>query len=167
MTWVLDAAVVFVSGCVGGSVTGLVAHARNKNNMGSSGECGGQQRGRRGFAYKEPKCETVFAGFAGNVLLGGLAAVVYWGLYGPISGFPVLGSPPGGGTQLWPFLTVGQLAGSIVLGIGGPGFLLAEAERRCCERSRNNSNNQCPKGPAVQPVAEPNVGRSEPPPVGS
>ena len=93
------------------------------------------------FAYRVPRCATVFPGFAGNVLLGGLAAVVNWGLYGPFSGFAVVGAPPDGGSQMVPFLTVGQLAVSIVLGIGGPGFLLAEASRRCCERTNKKD---CP-----------------------
>jgi hypothetical protein len=133
MLWQI-AVVVFLAGCIGGSVTGLVALAWSSTNA-TSEECREKNPGRLGLTYKNPGCETVFAGLAGHVLVGGLAAFVNWGLYGPFSGFAVLGVAPHGGSLMEPFLTVGQLAGSIVLGIGGPAFLQAESQLRCRERA--------------------------------
>jgi hypothetical protein len=143
MLWKI-AVLVFIAGCVGGSVTGLVALAgssKNGDNGESNGNKSGKGRerglsrfGRWGFTYKNPGCYTVFAGLAGNVLLGGLAAVVNWGLYGPFSGFAIVGAAPAGGSLIEPFLTVGQLTVSIVLGIGGSAFLQAESQVRCKER---------------------------------
>ncbi len=43
---------------------------------------------------------------------------------------------PQGTNAIEPFLTIGQLVASIVLGIGGPAFLQAEAQLRCQERFR-------------------------------
>lgn len=119
---------VFIAGCIGGAVTGLVAEASSSDM--------GPRRKRLGIAYQNPGCKTVFAGLAGHVLLGGIAAVVYWGFYGPFSGFAILGTAPHGTNTIEPFLTIGQLVASIVLGIGGPAFLQAEVQLRCQERFR-------------------------------
>ena len=85
MLWEITA-IVFIAGCVGGSVTGLVAleSSRSSNNNGTQSK--NKERQKLGIAYKNLGCDTVFAGLAGHVLLGGIAALVYWGLYGPFSG---------------------------------------------------------------------------------
>ena len=106
--------VVFFAGCVGGVVAGFIAGV-NSNRM--------------GIWYTEGKCRTRFPGFLGNVLLGGIAAIVFWALYGPFTGATIIGDA----TDIIN-LTIGQLAGCFLIGMGGPGFLLMEAGRRCADR---------------------------------
>jgi hypothetical protein len=104
---------VFFAGCVGGLFNGLLAE-------------------KRGLRYLSTGCDTYFPGTLGNVLTGGVAALVFWGLYGPFSGATIL--PPGAAGSEPVTLKIGELASSILIGIGGPGFLRAEAGRRCAER---------------------------------
>lgn len=166
----VEFAAVFVAGCLGGSVTAGTVQARrdkplkirkkddrqlgvdvliSRNSDSESIRIGrteesdssGQEQKQEHYplsllAYKDPACDTIYAGPLGNILLGGLAAVVYWALYGPVSGLYLLGN-----SQAGPYLTLGQLAGSILLGMGGPAYLLAEADKRCTERKVPKSNN--------------------------
>jgi hypothetical protein len=59
MLWKI-AALVFIAGCIGGSITGLVAHEGSKkikkSKNTSSGETGEQEPGKLLFAYKNPGC---------------------------------------------------------------------------------------------------------------
>jgi hypothetical protein len=110
--------VVFGAGCIGGFVNGRKAE-------------------KWGLRYKDPKCDTWFAGVLGYVLLGGIAAVVFWGLYGPFTEATVLG--PEAASDVTLKLTFGQLMGSVLMGISGPGFLRAESSKRCAERQLYNA----------------------------
>jgi hypothetical protein len=81
--------------------------------------------------FKNKNCGRVFATRLGNILLGGLSAVIFWGLYGPFTAFPVLGESHAIAQGQNVFLSLGDLVGSILVGTGGPTFLLTEARRRC------------------------------------
>jgi hypothetical protein len=63
-------------------------------------------------------------GWVGNVLVGGVAAVVVWGIYGPLASFDLLG-----GQNLDPHLTLAQLFSSLVVGLGGGRILSLEAQK--------------------------------------
>ena len=121
MLWEVTA-IVFIAGCVGGSVTGLVAHESSRSSNDNGTQSKDKEWRKYSIAYKNPGCDTVFAGLAGHVLLGGVAALVYWGLYGPFSGFAIVGATPHGAGLMEPFLTVGQLACSILLRYWRPCF---------------------------------------------
>jgi hypothetical protein len=67
-------------------------------------------------------------GFVGNVLLGALAAVVSWCLYGPASGLRLMGSGPDG-ESTWT-LTLSALAGAVLVGIGGARWISSEVDKK-------------------------------------
>ena len=127
---------VFVAGCLGGLVAGLFSPDATVTDHASAKPAHGRAKRMRGLlVQKNPECQTLFPSVLGSLLLGGVAAVVFWGLYGPLSGVPIVGSVPASAVLLTPHLTVGQLAGSIIMGIGGPAFLQVEAQRRCIGRT--------------------------------
>ena len=106
--------VVFLSGCIGGLITGLFFKPENRKQL--------------LLWYPGELCGVQHPGLLGNILLGGVAAVIFWSLYGPFSGALIIGS---GGAMKEVGLTVGQLAGCLLIGMGGAGYLFTEARRRC------------------------------------
>jgi hypothetical protein len=125
MTWLI-LGIVFVAGCVGGALTGLLGRETDRREG-----CKDEAATRWGtLLFTKTRCRTVFPGFLGDVLLGGIAAVIFWGLYGPAAGTVLLpfgfASGDAGAT-----LRVGELAASLVIGISGSRYLRTEAERLC------------------------------------
>ena len=84
-----------------------------------------------GFVW--PKVESVGAftitrpGFLGSMLVGGIAAGVSWGLYGPFAGVSILGSTDG--VRPGAALTVSALVGAVLVGIGGGRWLTDQADK--------------------------------------
>jgi hypothetical protein len=64
-------------------------------------------------------------GWVGNVFVGAVAAVVVGGMYGPLAQFVINGSQ-----QTVPQLTVAQLLGAVIVGIGGGNILTQLAQRQ-------------------------------------
>jgi hypothetical protein len=62
-------------------------------------------------------------GWIGNFGIGGFAALVSWGLYGPMASASITSNEPG-------TLTISALAGAILLGIGGARVLTNEVDKR-------------------------------------
>ena len=110
------AGIVFISGCVGGFINGWKADYW-------------------GLRYKNPKCDTWFPGVLGYVLAGGFAAIVFWGLYGPLRATPVL-SDTISNTSIG--LSLSEVAGSILIGLGGYSWLSSQATRKCAENQLKN-----------------------------
>ena len=129
MVWMVMA-LVFGAGCIGGATSLLTnrqeAAARTKPNFKSVAW---------GLLYKNTDCETLFLGPLGKVLVGGVAAVVFWGLYGPWADWPVLGGAP----ATPPKFTVAQLVAPVLMGYGGPDWLQEKSERWCRERTRRRA----------------------------
>ena len=67
-------------------------------------------------------------GWIGNVIVGAIAAVVVGGMYGPLAHY-VVNAPK----QTLPELTVAQLLGAVVVGLGG-GNILTQLTQRQAER---------------------------------
>jgi O-antigen/teichoic acid export membrane protein len=70
-------------------------------------------------------------GVVGNVLIGAVAAVISWGLYGPFSDFiilpkPTTGDPSTGG----PNITVAAFVGAILVGVAGAKWLSNEVDKK-------------------------------------
>jgi len=81
----------------------------------------------------DPSTNVWRAGWIGNVIVGGTAAVVVWGINGPLAAFDVIGG------QLADMkLTVSQLLSSIVVGLGG-GNILTQMSQKQAERIANES----------------------------
>lgn len=128
-TMILVFSAVFAAGCFGGFITGLFDNPSEKLGV------DGRNAKKHGLSYKHGKCR--FPGLLGQVLLGGVGAVVFWSLYGPFSGETIIG-PEAACEGL--NLTLGQLATSLLIGMGGTGFLWSEAERRCCFKSKDDDS---------------------------
>jgi hypothetical protein len=67
-------------------------------------------------------------GIIGNMLLGAFAAVITWGLYGPLKDAVLLGSQPVG--QLPANLTVTAVVGAALAGAGGARVVSSELDKR-------------------------------------
>ncbi len=79
-------------------------------------------------------------GGVSNVLLGGVAAVLSWGLYGPLASYLIGGTTEALATGAPPpdrlGITLTGLAGAVVVGIGGARWLTNEVDKRL-QRSTN------------------------------
>ena len=73
-------------------------------------------------------------GWIGTVLVGGFAALVFWGLYGPMAHSVLIGTPEAAGTTI--SLRVSELLGALVSGIGGGRLLSAEVEKKVLAREK-------------------------------
>src|SRR4051794_36055270 len=79
--------------------------------------------------------EDVYSpGWIGNVVVGAVAALVFWGLYGPMAKTAIVG-PRSPNIQV--ILTVAELAGSVVTGIGGGRILSSEVEKKALARTKD------------------------------
>ncbi len=67
-------------------------------------------------------------GFLGNVLVGGIAAVISWGLYGPLAAAAIVGAPIAG-TTVEPSLTLSALVGAALVGVAGARWLTNEVDK--------------------------------------
>ena len=72
-------------------------------------------------------------GWVGNVIIGGVAAVVVWGVYGPLSSYDLVTSQ-----HQDMHLTVSQLLSSIVVGLGGSKILTQMAQVQADRVTRNS-----------------------------
>ena len=68
-------------------------------------------------------------GFAGNILLGAMAAFISWGLYGAFSNVAVWGATSGMGTEEIT-VSISSIAGAVLMGIGGARWLTNEVDKK-------------------------------------
>lgn len=112
MTFWLITVVVFVAGGVGGAVNALMSD--------------------NGFVL--PKSadtndgRIVRPGFLGNILIGGIAAAISWGLYGPFAAYPLIGGTAGANSE-HVMLTLSALVGAVLVGVGGARWLTNEVDK--------------------------------------
>ncbi len=71
--------------------------------------------------------DTYSPGWIGNVLVGAVAALVLWGAYHPSSRFAVVGERI---SDTKGILTIAEMAGSIVAGIGGARLLSSKVKKK-------------------------------------
>jgi hypothetical protein len=75
-------------------------------------------------------------GVVGNVFVGALAAVVSFGLYGPLSTRPLLSAGAAGAPAGPLVLTLGACVGALLVGFTGGRWLTAEADRQLNRAAR-------------------------------
>lgn len=68
-------------------------------------------------------------GVIGNVLIGAVAAIISWGLYGPFADFVFVGLS-GPNPQKEPNLTVAAFVGAMLIGVGGARWLSNEVDKK-------------------------------------
>jgi len=100
-------AAMFGAGCFGGLVNALIT-------------------GELHLPRLDKKARVWRPGWFGNVIVGGTAAVVFWGLYGPSAAAEI----PIDGHAVKIALHISELVGGIVSGIGGSRLLTAEIDKR-------------------------------------
>lgn len=77
----------------------------------------------------DPPTGIYLPGFLGNIAIGGIAAVVSWGLYGPFSSTVIIGAGRLEGHDD-PSVTLAALVGAILVGTGGARWLASEVDKR-------------------------------------
>lgn len=118
MEWLMIIMIVLVvvAGAIGGAVNAMLSD--------------------NGFIF--PKAETTVTGatvmrpgFLGNILTGSVAAVVSWGLYGPLSNQMIVGSSvtTTGSPLTGTGLTLASLVGAVIVGVGGARWLTSEVDK--------------------------------------
>jgi hypothetical protein len=111
MIWAIVTA-VFAAGCVGGLVTSVLA-------------------GELQLPKLDPEARVYRPGWLGTVLVGGIAALVFWGLYGPMASAVLLGDTAGSVKVVF---RVSELFGALLSGIGGGRLLTSEVEKKLLAR---------------------------------
>ncbi len=113
MLWMFLLA-IFAAGAVGGIVNALLTDNGFllPNNMGN---------------IWRPGCLS-------NIFIGGIAAAISWGLYGPFAAQVMLGGDSSAGNGI-PGLTLSALVGAILIGIGGARWLTNEVDQKLLRAS--------------------------------
>ncbi|MEL7059674.1 MAG: hypothetical protein AAGN46_06565 [Acidobacteriota bacterium] len=118
MLWLMLA--VFFAGAFGGSVNALISD--------------------NGFvlpkAVMDDQSKIIRPGFLGNLLIGGVAAVISWGLYGELARYPILQADSlqsleassTGSLNLE--LSLATFVGAMLIGVGGARWLTNEVDKK-------------------------------------
>jgi hypothetical protein len=130
--------VVFIAGAAGGVINALISD--------------------NGFAL--PRTESVDQvkvlrpGFLGNILIGGIGAVVSWGLYGPLSAVSVMGQAKAPTTPAPDIvLTLASLVGAVLVGVGGARWLTNEVDKKLLKAAAAQAALGMPSSTAATSIA--------------
>lgn len=113
MPMLIPIGVIMLSGAVGGIINALVS---DNGFVKPSEETAGE-------------VTIVRPGFAGNILLGAVAAFISWGLYGAFSNTVLFGTATGLGTDDIT-VSIASIAGALLVGIGGARWLTNEVDKK-------------------------------------
>ena len=113
MTTSMVILVLFGAGCLGGLTNAAMV---------------GEMR----LPHIDREAKVYRPGWLGNVLVGGVAAVVFWGLYGPMADAIVVG--PADPNAMAATLRVSELFAGIVTGIGGGRLLTFAVEKQMSQK---------------------------------
>lgn len=132
---------IFIAGAVGGVVNALMSD--------------------NGFLL--PKSEqttngtTVLRpGYLGNILIGSVAAIVSWGLYGPLSSYFIAGTAEAVKSNSSPEkvgLSLASLVGALLVGIGGARWLSSEVDKNLLRAAASNAAEKGASSTASQKIA--------------
>ncbi|MBN2086456.1 MAG: hypothetical protein JW748_14650 [Anaerolineales bacterium] len=95
-------------------------------------------------------------GYLGNVLIGAIAAVISWGLYGPLSPYYIIGTEQALAVHALPEavgLTLASLVGAILIGIGGARWLTGEVDKNLLRAAAARAAASKPSMGASQQIA--------------
>ena len=113
MPMLIPIGIIMLSGAIGGIVNALVS---DNGFIKPSEETAGE-------------VTIIRPGFAGNILLGAVAAFVSWGLYGAFSNAVLFGTTSGIGTEDIT-VSIASIAGALLVGIGGARWLTNEVDKK-------------------------------------
>ena len=89
--------------------------------------------GEVGLPRMDSETKVWRPGWIGNVLVGAIAAVVVWGIYGPLAAYDLAASGKPQAVQL----TIAQMLGSTVVGLSGGQILTLLAQKRADEIAKD------------------------------
>jgi len=95
-------------------------------------------------------------GYLGNVIIGGVAAVISWGLYGPLSAYLVMGTAEAlaSNTHLDRVgLSLASLVGAALVGVGGARWLSSEVDKNMLRAAAANAAEGNASSSAAQQIA--------------
>jgi hypothetical protein len=113
MTMRIILAIVLIAGGLGGSLNALITDNGFIRPQWTSAEQG----------------KVLRPGFLGNILIGAVAAVISWCLYGPHAVVPLVGVWDGAEAQQVT-LTLTAFAGAVLVGVGGTRWLTNEVDKK-------------------------------------
>jgi len=114
--------IIMISGAMGGFVNALVS---DNGFIKPSEEVSGD-------------VTIVRPGFAGNILLGGMAAFISWGLYGSFSNTVVYGATSIPGTNEIS-VSISTISGAVLVGMGGARWLTNEVDKKLLRNAAANA----------------------------
>lgn len=132
---------IFLAGAVGGAVNAL---------MTDNGFLLPQK------ASLDDSTSVLRPGFIGNMFIGAVAAVVSWGLYGPLSAVAIVGTQqaPAAGTTLDQIgLSLASLTGAVLIGVGGARWLPSEVDKSLLRATAAQAAGAQPSPAASQQIA--------------
>lgn len=112
-------------GTTSGSVWGILGAVAG---AGAAGGCVNALLSNNGFPLPKTASGVFQPGVLGNLILGAFAAVITWGLYGPLKDSVLIGRQPPG--EVAATLTVTALAGAALAGAGGARVVSNEIDKR-------------------------------------
>jgi hypothetical protein len=74
------------------------------------------------------EAQIIRPGFLGNTFIGGISAMISWGLYGPFAASFIMGGTPDGNYAAIG-LSLSSLVGGLLVGIGGARWLTNEVDK--------------------------------------
>lgn len=128
---------VFAAGLIGGMVNALMTD--------------------NGFALPqdhplETGATVIRPGFLGNMLIGGVAALISWGLYGTFSAVDIIGKATPGGATL-PSFPLSGLVGALLVGVGGARWLSNEVDKKLLRAAATEAASKQPNADAAKKIA--------------
>jgi hypothetical protein len=120
--------IVFAAGAAGGAVNAYLS------DNGFIGPRTDENGGRK--IYRP--------GFIGNVVVGGVAASISWGLYGPFAAVSIIGGT-GAGSSVGQGLTLSALVGAALVGIAGARWLTNEVDKKMLRATASEAIAAAPK----------------------
>ena len=75
-------------------------------------------------------------GFVGLIIVGAIAAVLSWGLYGPLANVTIFGGSDSASDEDDNFgITVAALAGAVLVGVGGSKWLASAVDKALLQQA--------------------------------
>jgi hypothetical protein len=104
-----------------------------------------------GFALPKISNAILQLGIIGNLLLGAFAAVISWGLYGPLKDAVLLGTQPA--SRLPANLTVTAVVGAALAGAGGARVVSNEIDKKFFKNAATVAAQKAPNQTLAAAVA--------------
>jgi len=118
---------IFFAGTIGGSVNALLS---------DNGFMLPTRIDEAGYRIIKP-------GYLGNMLIGGIAALVSWGLYGPYAAVNLFGAN-NSTFQTLPGVTLASFVGAILVGIAGSRWLSNEVDKTLLRAAASEAASNMP-----------------------